>query len=159
MANKHHILRNVSVFYRLTQMHFTGRLRPYNLGMGQQYFLLQIERHPGASLAELADLGAFDNCTVTRAVQKLDALGYIRVERDERDHRTKRLFLTASGQALIRPIRQMIGEWMRAVGEGLSEEEKEIAGRLMGRLADNARALLAEERPSLTEGAADAPNA
>ena len=144
MANKHHILRNVSVFYRLTQMHFTGRLRPYNLGMGQQYFLLQIERHPGASLAELADLGAFDNCTVTRAVQKLEGLGYIRVERDERDHRTKHVRLTEAGQALIQPIRAMIGEWMLAVTEGFEEDEKELIGTLMGRLADNARALQAD---------------
>ena len=144
MANKHHIMRNSSVFYRLTQMYFSDKLKPFDLGPGQQYFLLQIERHPGASLAELADLGAFDNCTVTRAVQKLDSLGYIRVVRDERDHRTKRLYLTEAGQALIQPIRQMIGEWMQMVTAGFEEDEKEEIGRLMGRLADNARAVLAE---------------
>lgn len=144
MANKHHIMRNVSVFYRLSQIYFSDRLKPYNLGAGQQYFLLQIERHPGASLAELADLGAFDNCTVTRAVQKLDSLGYICVEQDERDHRTKRLYLTENGQALIKPIRNMIGEWMQAVSVGLSDEEKQAVDGFMGHLADNARALLAE---------------
>ncbi|MBQ8954629.1 MAG: MarR family transcriptional regulator [Clostridia bacterium] len=145
MANRHHIMRNSSVFYRLTQMYFADKLKPFDLGPGQQYFLLQIERHPGASLAELADLGAFDNCTVTRAVQKLESLAYIRVERDERDHRTKRLYLTETGQALIQPIRRMIGEWMQKVTAGFEETDKEQLGRLMGCLADNARAVLAEK--------------
>ncbi|MBR3503881.1 MAG: MarR family transcriptional regulator [Clostridia bacterium] len=144
MANRHHVMRNVSVFYRLTQMYFSDKLKPYNLGSGQQYFLLQISRYPGASLAELADLGAFDNCTVTRAVQKLESVGYIRVERCPRDHRAKRLYLTEEGEALIAPIRSMIGEWMAAVTDGFTEEEKETVGALVGRLADNARAILAE---------------
>ena len=154
MANKHHVMRNVSVFYRLTQMHFSDKLKPYNLGSGQQYFLLQISRYPGASLADLAELGAFDNCTVTRAVQKLESAGYIRVERCARDHRAKRLYLTEEGDALIQPIRSMIGEWMAAVTVGFTEEEKETMGTMVGRLADNARALLAE-RPRPEDACAD----
>ena len=143
MATKHYILRDISVFYRLTQMHLSEKLKPYNLGCGHQYIMLQISRHPGASLAELADLGAFDNCTVTRAVQKLEGDGYIHVERCERDHRAKRVYLTERGEALIGPIRNLIGEWMTAVTAGFSEEEKALFCSLAIRLGNNARAVLA----------------
>ena len=143
MAAKHYILRDISVFYRLTQLHMTDRLKPYNLGCGHQYIMLQIWRHPGASLVELADMSAFDNGTITRAVQKLEGEGYIRAERCARDHRVKHVYLTERGEALIGPIRGMIGEWMGLVTAGFSEEEKELLSEMMIRMGDNARAVLA----------------
>lgn len=143
MAVKHYILRDVAIFYRLTQLHMTDRLKPYNLGCGHQYIMLQIWRHPGASLVELAELSAFDNGTITRAVQKLEGEDYLRVERCARDHRVKHVFLTERGEALIGPIRSIIGEWVTAVTAGFSEEEKALLSSMMIRMGDNARALLA----------------
>lgn len=95
---------------------------------------------PGISMAELAQIGTFDNGTVTRAVRRLTDEGYIRVETDESDRRVKRLYLTEKGEPLIEPLSQMRAEWFEAVTRGFSEAEKAQTGALLERLADNARA-------------------
>ena len=142
MSNRHHIMRNSSAFYRLTQMYYAEKLRPYGLGPGQQYFLMQIGRYPGITHAELASNGAFDNGTVTRAAHKLEENGFISSARDERDRRSKRLSLTKKGEDMLPILGEMRREWVQAVTEGFAEEEKALIGRLMGQLADNARAYL-----------------
>ncbi len=102
--------------------------------------------NPGISMAELAELGTFDNCTVTRAVRKLANEGYLRIVADEKDRRAKKLYLTEEGKKLIDPIAQIRLDWFMRVTEGLTEEEKAQVGLLMGRLADNARACVDEQR-------------
>ena len=139
MTGKYHIMKNSSALYRLGQMYFNERLAPYNLGAGQQFFLSRIAQMPGISMAELAQIGTFDNGTVTRAVRRLTDEGYIRVETDESDRRVKRLYLTEKGEPLIEPLSQMRAEWFEAVTRGFSEAEKAQTGALLGRLADNAR--------------------
>ena len=146
MAGRYHILKNCSAFYRLTQMHYAERLKPYGLGAGQQFFLAHIAVHPGVSMAELADRGAYDNGTVTRAVRKLEETGYIRVEPDERDRRAKRLYPTEKGSAMLETIWQMRVAWFQAVTDGLTDEEKAQVDALLERLAANARRCLEEEQ-------------
>ena len=146
MVTRYHLLKNCSTFYRLTQMRYGDWLRPYGLGAGQQYFLSHIAAYPGASMAELAVDGAYDNGTVTRAVKKLEENGYIRIEPDARDHRAKKLYPTEKGEAMLEPIRKMRSAWFAEVTEGFSEEEKKQLGALMARLADNARRCLEREQ-------------
>lgn len=142
MVKRYHIMKHTSAFYRLSQMFFAERLRPYHLGAGQQFFLDRISKMPGVSMAELAEIGTFDNGTATRAVKKLVEEGYIRMEADERDRRVKRLYLTGKGEPLVQPIAEMRLEWYLAVTEGLTEEEKAQVGELMGRMVANARRFL-----------------
>ncbi len=142
MAGKYYILKNCSTFYRLTQMRYAEELRPYGLGAGQQYFLWHIASNPGVSMAELAENGAYDNGTVTRAVSKLKDSGYIRIEPDDRDRRAKRLYPTEKGSAMLEPIHQMRARWFRAVTVDFSDEEKAQVNILLARLAENARRAL-----------------
>ena len=139
MAGRYHIMKNSSALYRLGQMYFNERLAPYNLGAGQQFFLNRIAGSPGISMAELAQIGTFDNGTVTRAVRRLFDEGYIRIEPDESDRRVKRLYLTEKGEPLIGPLAEMRREWFEAVTRGFTEEEKAQTGALLERLAGNAR--------------------
>lgn len=140
MTGKYHIMKNSSALYRLGQMYFNERLAPYNLGAGQQFFLNRIAGSPGISMAELAQIGTFDNGTVTRAVRRLFDEGYIRIEPDESDRRVKRLYLTEKGAPLIEPLAEMRREWFDAVTRGFTDEEKAQTGALLERLAGNARA-------------------
>ena len=146
MVTRYHILKNCSMFYRLTQMHYAGELRPHGLGAGQQYFLWHIATRPGVSMADLAVNGAYDNGTVTRAVRKLAESGHIRIEPDDRDRRAKRLYPTEKGAAMIEPIRQMRLTWFDAVTEGFTESEKMQVDALLARLADNARRCVEKEQ-------------
>lgn len=109
----------------------------------------RITAMPGISMAELAQLGCFDNATVTRAVRRLADEGYIRLEASTADKRVKLLYLTPKGEGLIEPLAQMRNEWFEAVTQGFSDEEKALSGALLGRMADNARSYL-QARPHKT---------
>lgn len=139
---RYHIIKNTSAFYRLTQSYMTEKLRAYDLGSGQQFFLDRIARNPGISMQELSQLGFFDNGTTTRAVQKLEEKGLVTVSTDERDRRIRRLTITPAGEPVVESMRALKRAWRTAVMEGLSEEEKETFSRVLTRLVENAAAYL-----------------
>ena len=51
-----HLIKNTSAFYRMTQSYLNERLKAYDMGSGQQFFLDRIARNPCISLQELAHL-------------------------------------------------------------------------------------------------------
>ena len=72
-VNKHReIGKYISILQRLSNIYFANELSSYQIGCGQQFFLLQIFKNPGISLQELASNGSFDKETATRAVKKLE---------------------------------------------------------------------------------------
>lgn len=80
-VNKHReIGKYISILQRLSNIYFANELSSYQIGCGQQFFLLQIFKNPGISLQELASNGSFDKATATRAVKKLEEEAYVRTE-------------------------------------------------------------------------------
>ena len=74
--NEHReIGKYISILQRLNNMYFANQLSFYQIGCGQQFFLLQIYKNPGMSLHELASYGQYDKATATRAVKKLEEEG------------------------------------------------------------------------------------
>ncbi len=140
------VLKNFSVFMRLTQSFFAERLKPDAPCVGQHYLLARTAFRPGVSMAELAEQGAFDNGSVTRAVQKLESAGLMRVEQNDRDRRAKRLFLTGKGEQLAGELKQLRLDWFSAVTEDMSEEEKAQIDALLERLVNKARVVLESEQ-------------
>lgn len=137
-----HLIKNTSAFYRMTQSYMNERLKAYDLGSGQQFFLDRIARNPGISLQELAHLGYFDNGTATRAVQKLVDKGYVVVSTDERDRRIRRLRVTEQGMPAVQAMRELKRSWRNAVMQGFTDEEKQTLSRLLERLVENTQAHL-----------------
>lgn len=138
----YHILKHMAGMARMTQAYFNDRMKAYSLGGGQQFFMHRIARYPGLSMAELARMGFYDNCTATRAVKRLAEAGYVRMEPDKKDGRIKRLYATEKADELLKSIREMRSDWYEIVTDGLSEEEKGQLGELLSKVADNACAHL-----------------
>ena len=138
-----HLIKNTSAFYRMTQSYLNERLKAYDMGSGQQFFLDRIARNPGISLQELAHLGYFDNGTATRAVQKLVDKGFVQVTTDEKDRRIRRLQVTEEGLSALEAMRALKREWRAAVMQGFTEEEQRTLSQLLDRLVENTQAHLA----------------
>ncbi len=134
----YHVLKHIAALTRMTNAHFNEEMAQFSLGAGQQFFMHRIAKYPGVSMAELARMGYYDNCTATRAVKKLADAGYVRIEADKKDGRIKRLYATEEAKPLLDAIRQMRGQWYTIVTDGLSEEEQKQLGELLERVADNA---------------------
>ena len=67
----YHVLKHIAGITRMTNAQFNEEMAQFGLGAGQQFFMHRIAKYPGLSMAELARMGYYDNCTATRAVKKL----------------------------------------------------------------------------------------
>ena len=127
-----------SIMHRCGNRFYDQALASFGIGCGQQFFLSRIAEHEGISMYDLAALGRFDKGTVTRAVQKLEELGYLRSETDDRDRRIRHLYTTEAAGPALRAITESRHEWVEQLIKGLSPEEIEQAEKLFARLAQNA---------------------
>ena len=128
----------ISILQRLNNMFYANRLSSFQIGCGQQFFLLQIFKKPGMSLHELASFGHYDKATATRAVKKLEEEGYVRTETEEEDKRIRRIYLTDRAKPVVEKTQECVDEWAEIILEGLTGAERIEAERLLIRMADNA---------------------
>jgi len=139
-------LKNISVFYRQTQAFWAEKLAPFGLGPGHQFFLVQISKHPGLTKAELAQLGGYDNATITKGTTLLANLGYIRIELDSSDKRVHRLYLTEKAQPVLEQVHDFRNEWMQMVSQGIETDDLRAFAGIIEKMALNARESIAEIR-------------
>ncbi|WNX85101.1 MarR family transcriptional regulator [Agathobaculum sp. NTUH-O15-33] len=127
-----------SILHRCGNRFYDQALASFGIGCGQQFFLSRIAEHEGITMYDLAALGRFDKGTVTRAVQKLEELGYLRSEVDARDRRIRHLYTTSAAGPALLAIMESRREWVGRISEGLSPEEIKQAESLFARLVQNA---------------------
>lgn len=136
-------LKFISVIQRNTQKYFDSILEEYHIGGGQQFFLVHIYENDGISMYDLAKLGKFDKATVTKAVRKLEELGYVDVRTDEADRRIRHLFVTEKAQPVIERTYYVRKFWRQALTRDLPLSEEEVY-ELLKSMAENSCAALEE---------------
>lgn len=137
--------RNISIAYRMANRFYDRALADWGIGCGQQFFLLRVYEHQGISMYDLARMGLYDKGTVTRAVQKLEELGYVRSEADEHDRRVRRLYTTERAEPVVRESYAARVRWNELLTQGMTPEEAEAAKGLIARVAHNAILALEQE--------------
>ena len=131
-------MSHISMIYRQVHRFYDRKLAEYGIGSGQLSFLVCIHEHEGISMYGVAQLGHFDKGTVTKGVQKLEEQGYIRVEMDETDKRSRCLYTTEKAVAIIEQLYDIRQEWNEILVDGLTPEECAQAEQLLKRMAENA---------------------
>lgn len=117
--------RTLSILERLMKMYYDRGLADFGIGWGQQFYLLYVYRHPGCSPQELASLFGVDKATVTKVLKKLTAVGFLSVDFDEKDKRSKRLFAADAAKAAVKRVEQLHTQFYQDLCEGI--DEKSIA--------------------------------
>lgn len=119
-------------------------------------------RGPQTHRAVAADLGVHPS-NATRAVDKLQAAGFVRREEDPQDRRFHRLQLTNDGQALVRRVMAQRRHALNDVTSHMSEEDRHHLATAMSAFAEAAgetsdeamRAALGLTRGAATKTAVD----
>ncbi len=99
--------------------------------------LAYLERHEGISQSRLAELAAIEPMALVRLLDRLQAEGLVRRERDPDDRRAHRLLLEASAQPVLRQIRELSRRARERTFAGVDAQERELFMRVLQRLADN----------------------
>lgn len=131
------VAKFISILQRNTKRYFDTALETDPIGSGQHFFLLRIYENEGITMYDLARQGNFDKGTVTKAVQKMAELGYIRMETDARDRRIRHLYVTEEAMPFIRKIYRLRNDWQEKLFAGFSQEEAERCYRQLERMAEN----------------------
>ncbi len=138
MENRREIGKYISIIQRLSNIYFSNNLASYQIGCGQQFFLLQIYRNPGISLQELASRGYYDKATATRAVKKLEEEAYVRLETDGEDKRVRHIFATKKAEEVVEKTLESVAVLTNFLLDGFDEGEREAAEAMLIRMAGNA---------------------
>ena len=120
--------RSISIAYRMANRFYDRALARWGIGCGQQFFLLRIYENRGSSVYDLARMGLFDKGTATRAVQKLEELGYVRSEADGSDKRVRRLYPTELAEPVVQAAYDARRRWIALLTRGMTRRRRRRPG-------------------------------
>ena len=137
MELKNEVLREVGALGRCVQSVCDAKFRSLQLQRGQFIFLARICEMPGIHPQQLALLLKVDKATVTKAVQKLMAAGYIRREANPEDQRSCCLYPEGKGSAAYEEILAEENVNVDCCLQGLSAEEADQVVRILQKMNKN----------------------
>lgn len=116
-TNDSDILKWLSIANRYTRIALDRRLQPYRLNASMYYYILRLHEQPRLTQDKLISLTYLNPSNVTRAINQLVALGYVRKRQSKSDKRVYELSLTRRGERLypeIVKLRQAIADELLA---------------------------------------------
>jgi DNA-binding MarR family transcriptional regulator len=96
-----HLIRRA---HQIATAVFATETKAFDLTAVQFSALIVIREHPGTDATRVSDLIYFDRSTIGNVLDRLEKKGLIRRQAGVEDRRTKRLFLTAPGRAVLRKV-------------------------------------------------------
>lgn len=132
------IARYIGRLEKLRRQFLNNRLKAYKLKGSMFLMLLFLDKNPGSSQDSLVDFIGIDKSGIARKCRKMDDLGYITREQDEKNRRQYNLFLTDSGRELLPVIRELLSEWSDGITDGMDIREKKELIRLLEMMVNNA---------------------
>lgn len=130
--------RLIACLYRQAQSYFEQHLAHLGLGSGTLQVLTILLKHDGFNQQELSAKLQVDKATITRAITKLCAQGYVTREKDVTDKRAYKLFVTPKARDTAPEIRKIRQAWAAVLSAGFTPEEEAMSMTLLKRMRDNA---------------------
>jgi DNA-binding MarR family transcriptional regulator len=143
--------KTISIIYRLHQRILNRKLNDFQLGSGQYLFFLGIIKNEGITQKGLSEILSIDKATTAKAVKKLLALDYVQRKKDSRDSRLYHLYLTETGQKIVKMIYPVLDEITQISSRTLSAEEEELLFSLLEKVKTNSEDYLNSKQRSKEE--------
>jgi DNA-binding MarR family transcriptional regulator len=122
---------------RMRRNVFDEFMRPLRVTRSQWWVLAYLSRLDGMIQSDLADLLELRKAPLGNLLGRLESNGLIRRAADARDGRVKRVFLTPSGNRLIREMRSRSHEMSERVLQGLNLQQRRTLADLLGKVKQN----------------------
>jgi DNA-binding MarR family transcriptional regulator len=117
-------------------------VHPLGVTGGQVSLLVQIQRHPGIGVRELAARERISPAGMSGHIRRLERAGLVERTSDAVDRRRQGIRVTAQAEGVLRSVRKRRTAWLAERLKGLSEEELERIDTAIDPLFS-----LLEERP------------
>lgn len=116
---------------------YSESLREINLYVGQDKLLHRLWSGDGITQKQLCDHLNCEPPTVTNMVKSLEENGFIYRERDQKDSRVMRIFLTKEGNELKEPIDERWTKQQDKLLKSTLPEERLLLRRLLKQMDSN----------------------
>ncbi|ESA34716.1 family transcriptional regulator [Leptolyngbya sp. Heron Island J] len=139
----HHALAPYNIGYKvklisqLMYRDFLERLEPYKLTPFHYLVLCCLWEEDGLSTSGIADKLKQLGATLTGVVDRMESRNLVYRERDPRDRRIVRIWLTDEGKQLMKTLPPIGAETINQATEGFSKAEQESLSALLDRVMDN----------------------
>lgn len=111
---------------------FDAALAPFGISHGQYSLMMSLNRPDAPRLGEAAAFLAMDRTTLTANLKPLERRGLVEIRPDKDDRRSRRLYLTKEGAALLR---QAVPVW-RATHDEIDQTVPGNPMQLRNQLSD-----------------------
>ncbi|MBN1389958.1 MAG: MarR family transcriptional regulator [Candidatus Thermoplasmatota archaeon] len=108
----HSVGRLLAHIHKHTRRYMSEKLEPYGIGGPTYGFLFYLYHRDGLTEIEITRHMLVDKATTTRAISKLESLGYIKREKSPKDRRAYRIFLTEKARDLEPLLDKVREEWV-----------------------------------------------
>lgn len=119
------ISRYINQLYRKGIAFLGKEYKEYGIGAGQYQFLVYLYIKDGLTHDELTEKIGVDKAATTRAIVKLEDVGYITKVQDENDKRKYYIYLTEYAKEKRQEILEISRKWEAELTSDLSEETLE----------------------------------
>lgn len=127
----------ISAIYRYLQILISSELAPFRIGSGQYLILMAIAHKEPITQKALSEELLLDKTTITKAIAKLEAEGYVRREPDPVDNRYHLLYLTEAGGDVIPKIKEALNRVSNQSLVGITEDEYAFMLSLLKKVLGN----------------------
>lgn len=98
--------------------------KEYMLHPGQIPMLFLIQKHPGISQREIAEIMDVEPGTVAVMLKRMEKSELVYRQEDSKDRRISRVFLTSKAQKILTSVRIIVRDIEASLMEALTEEEQ-----------------------------------
>ncbi|OSA95289.1 UNVERIFIED_ORG: MarR family transcriptional regulator [Clostridium botulinum] len=117
--------------FRNTQGYLDKALKKYDLSSGVYPYLMVLEKNEGISQICISKEIGNDRAMSARTINKLVESEFVYRVQDEKDSRAYKLYLTSKAKEIIPLVRIEIQKLIGLITEDLTEDEKNIAMKIL----------------------------
>lgn len=124
------------LLYRPFENKLVHVLGTHHIQRAQWTILFYLYENEAATLVELSNYQGVEKPTITRTIQQLESLGYVK-QMISQDKREKRMQLTELGTETYLKVRSTVDKFEEEIVQNLSEKELDEAIQIMSSIRNN----------------------
>lgn len=128
---------DLSIIVRGSEIFLSRSLSDSNITATEQTMLMYLYGHKTPNQEEIAEYFMLDKGTVAKTLRKLEEKSLIERRVNEKDQREKVITLTDKAYELKQVCVNLLKTWNTAIYKDISEEEREVFERVVGKIALN----------------------
>lgn len=124
----------ISDVARLLRTVFDRRVRHLGVTRGQWLAISRLDRRPGASQSDVAEMLEIERATAGRMIDRMEANGWVERRADARDRRVNRIYLSRASEELLQSLWPIAAATNDEAMNDLTEEERQVLTKLLSRM-------------------------